>query len=163
MYILDTVSKLRKQLQSVYQLQWLNHIKGFGKDNQHKLRTYCKFKTKFELEPYLTGSIPVRKRQTFSKLRISAHTLAIETGRYTQPKTPLEQRKCSLCDTGSIENEEHVVMLYYNAYKTMRNELFHNLEISNRESASLRDTEKSIYLMQSDDNVDVLKYINRIF
>ena len=41
------VSKLRKQLQSVYQLQWLNHIKGFGKDNQHKLRTYCKFKTKF--------------------------------------------------------------------------------------------------------------------
>ena len=95
----DTVSKLRKQLQSesVYQLQWLNHIKGFGKDNQHKLRTYCKFKTKFELEPYLTGSIPVRKRQNLSKLRISAHTLAIETGRYTQPKTPLEQRKCSLC------------------------------------------------------------------
>ena len=45
----------------------------------------------------------------------------------------------------------------------MRNELFHNLETSNRESASLRDTEKFIYLMQSGDNVDVLKYINKIF
>ena len=88
--------------------------------------------------------------------------MAIETGRYTQPKTPLEQRKCSLCNTGSIENEEHVVM-YCNAYNTMRNELFHNLETSNRESASLRDTEKFIYLMQSGDNVDVLKYINKIF
>ena len=48
-------------------------------------------------------------QKTITKLRISAHNLMIETGRYKRPnKVPLENRVCDLC--GTIENEIHFVM-----------------------------------------------------
>lgn len=42
------------------------------------------------------------------KFRVQAHSLNIETGRYC--KTPLSQRVCALCDTGSIEDEFHFIL-----------------------------------------------------
>ena len=41
-------------------------------------------------------------------MRISAHHLAIETGRYTQPKTPIEKRHCFYCSQ-EIEDEFHLI------------------------------------------------------
>ncbi len=46
-------------------------------------------------------------RKHFCKLRISAHKLAIETGRYTVPKTLPDDRYCLLCKHGSVESEYH--------------------------------------------------------
>ena len=42
-----------------------------------------------------------------TKLRISAHKLAIETGRYARPFIPSNMRKCLLCDSGEVEDEFH--------------------------------------------------------
>ena len=42
-----------------------------------------------------------------TKLRISAHFLAIETGRYNN--TPKEHRFCKHCPT-SVENEYHFIL-----------------------------------------------------
>ena len=53
---------------------------------------------------------PPEQRKHFAKLRISAHRLAIETGRYTRPKTPLDERICTLCSLNKIENEFHMIM-----------------------------------------------------
>ena len=51
---------------------------------------------------------PLDKRRNFTKFRISAHNLAIETGRYTKPiKTPVNKRACFHCK--QIENEFHVI------------------------------------------------------
>ncbi len=36
-------------------------------------------------------------QQLFTKLRISAHDLLIEHGRYRQPKLPVENRLCTSC------------------------------------------------------------------
>ena len=45
------------------------------------------------------------------RLRISAHTLAIETGRHTRPKVPVNQRVCQMFNTGAIEDEIHFVTM----------------------------------------------------
>ncbi len=39
--------------------------------------------------------------------RISSHTLKIETGRYTRPKTEIYQRICTYCNSHGVENETH--------------------------------------------------------
>jgi hypothetical protein len=51
-----------------------------------------------------------------TKLRISAHSLAIEKGRYNN--TPKEQRFCKHCPT-SVENESHFI-LYCSRFDNLR-------------------------------------------
>ena len=48
------------------------------------------------------------KRVVLSKWRLSSHKLRIETGRYTTPLTPRQERVCPECPT-FIEDEYHVV------------------------------------------------------
>ena len=50
-----------------------------------KLRMYSKLKITFTLKKYVLH-FPQNVRRNLTKLRISAHNLAIETGRYTKPK-----------------------------------------------------------------------------
>ena len=42
-----TVSMLRQQMQSAYEKQWHAQINGLHHPNEHKLRTYCQFKSIF--------------------------------------------------------------------------------------------------------------------
>ena len=41
------------------------------------------------------------------RLRTGAHHLAIETGRWSRPSVPREDRKCLYCDAGVVEDELH--------------------------------------------------------
>ena len=54
-----------------------------------------------------------RKRCIISRWRLSCHRLFIETGRYTSPPTPRENRKCRLCNV--LEDEYHAIFIcpYY--------------------------------------------------
>ena len=52
-----------------------------------------------------------------SKLRISAHKLAIEGGRYLN--IPKHERICTACNSGEVEDEEHF-LLNYSLYKPLR-------------------------------------------
>ena len=61
-------------------------------------------------EPYLDIVRNLYKRADLIKLRISAHKLAIETGRYARPFIPSNMRKCLLCDTGEVEDEFHFLL-----------------------------------------------------
>ena len=54
------------------------------------------FKNTYTYEPYLSV-LPLKERVTLCKFRTSNHNLAIETGRHTQPKTPIENRTCKNC------------------------------------------------------------------
>ena len=59
--------------------------------------------------------IPLRSslRKQLAKLRLSSHTLAIETGRWHTPQSiPKENRVCKICNDGnSVEDEYHFVMI----------------------------------------------------
>ena len=74
------------------------------------LRCFRTFKKEFELEKYLKCVRDPKLRKCISKLRLSSHKLSIETGRYTKPKTPEEQRICQYCNLNTIENECHFVL-----------------------------------------------------
>ena len=147
----------------MFEHQWHDYIKGSGSDNNHKLRTYCLFKSNFMLEPYLQKNLLVKKRNNFSKLRISAHTLAVETGRYTSPKTPVDERKCPLCCTSRVEDEKHVI-LYCKFYTKFRTTLFKQLNDLNDNFTNISDSEKFLYIMNtggtSEACLPILQYVN---
>ena len=65
---------------------------------------------KFELQKYLEFPLSKELRSILTKLRISAHSLAIETGRYNN--TLKKQRFCKHCPT-SVENESRFILHVY--------------------------------------------------
>ena len=62
----------------------ISNIKNCGLG---KLKFYSKIFTEFKQPGYLDSDIPKTLRNKLTKIRISAHSLAIETGRYTKPVT----------------------------------------------------------------------------
>ena len=69
-----------------------------------KLKLFAKIKKNFGYERYLSTILNFKERQAITKLRISAHCLPVETGRYN--RTNPQQRICPLCKNG-IGDEEH--------------------------------------------------------
>ena len=96
---------VRTRLQLVYSDKWYSCIAN----NSPKLRTYCTYKTNFEQENYV-NFVNKSARSAFCKLRISAHKLMIETGRYATHKIPPGNRLCQVCDLKEVEDEFHFVM-----------------------------------------------------
>ena len=87
----------------IYQFHWSNEINR--KNNNGKpgkgLRTYALCKKTFEYENYLDFHTDFKKRRLITKIRISAHKLEIETGRYqgkTHKRKKPEERLCKHCD-----------------------------------------------------------------
>ena len=89
------------------------------------MKTYSSFKKQFILEPYVIQTDLI-KRRNITKLRISCHSLTIETGRYSNPKIPIDKRVCIHCNLNCIENEYHVIV-ECPFYSQERNELFTKL------------------------------------
>jgi hypothetical protein len=73
-----------------------------------KLRTLVQVKNNFVFEEYLHEICNVKHRQAITKMRISAHKLPIESGRYT--KTPYEDLFCTLCQSNEIGDEFHYLL-----------------------------------------------------
>ena len=113
---------------------------------ERKLRSYVLFKTKFEYEEYLNLK-NVRARKAIARIRTSAHSLAIETGRYSRPVIPADRRFCRYCPE-EVENEIHF-MLFCKKYEDSRKALLQEIERINPNFKTFNDTEKFIYLMKS--------------
>ena len=71
------------------------------------LITYRHIKVSFRTEPYICLVKDKRYRHAIPRLRCSSHMLHIEKGRYTRPKTPLNERLGYSCHC--IEDELHLV------------------------------------------------------
>ncbi len=113
--------RVKNFLHSNYKEYWTKKI-----NNQPKMRTYRKFKSHLEYEEYL--NIPNTNHcKAMTKLRISAHRLAIEQGRYTAPFTPKENRICQNCLTDEIEDEYHF-MMHCGKFTNIRQDLFTSME-----------------------------------
>ena len=122
-----------------------------------KLRTYRLFKKEFSCEAYL--NLPPYLRVPITKLRTSAHPLRIETGRYALPTPlPVEQRTCWFC-TNQVEDEPHFLIackLYDNS--NARGVLFDRCSILNPAFSTMTDTDKMIFIFQSNDS-NVFKHL----
>jgi hypothetical protein len=129
LYKNKTVKIPKSNMLDRYEHNWLAHVglsPTFGTTGT-KLRTYIQFKHTFGLENYILVERKFQRRQNMAKLRISAHSLCIETGRYRRPPTPPEQRLCQLCSSGAVENEQHFVLecsLYADERRKLMNTLY---------------------------------------
>ena len=95
-----------------------NQIRG------NKLRTYRQYKSDCKLEPYIKCNIPRFQRRTFALFRAGALPLAVETGRYSRPPVPYEERTCLFCNRNVVENEKHF-LIDCPLYSDLRYDLFH--------------------------------------
>jgi len=129
-------------INSLYTREWENKI-----SQESKMRTYNVFKNSFVMEDYLSLKNE-HFRKALTKLRISAHTLAIEKGRYTIPPTPAIDRICKHCPGRRIEDEYHFLM-DCKKFSSERNKLFNFIEKACPQFKNIDDNNKFIYMMSS--------------
>ena len=48
-------------------------------------------------------------RVNYTKLRLSSHKFLVERARWSKVKIPYAQRRCTLCSSGDIEDEYHMI------------------------------------------------------
>ena len=97
------------------------------KENGNKLRSYRTYKYNFKKKEYLS-QMSKEQRCCFSRLRLSAHKLHIETGRYLNKKDRLEpnMRICKFCEKNACEDEFHFIM-ECNLYQELRKNMINNI------------------------------------
>ena len=101
-----SLSIINKSLKSKFRNLWESNIK-----TSSKLSFYQQVKSSFAKESYLDLITNSKDRFNLSRLRISAHHLEIERGRYK--KIPQENRTCAWCKLclgqDIVENENHLL------------------------------------------------------
>jgi len=103
-YSRNSGQKTSRILQKRFDVFWRAQVLATrpGPDGlQHnKLDVYSSFKCHFGLEPYIFMVRNRNQRSHLSRLRLSAHQLGCETGRYRRPPVPREERYCAYCPAG---------------------------------------------------------------
>ena len=103
-----------------------NNYCNFWKDNlvlYPKLRTYSTYKTRFCTDNYVTCFLSRSERSFIAQFRAGILPLHVETGRFSSPITPLDQRICHFCNSNEVEDERHF-LLRCTAYENERRTLF---------------------------------------
>ena len=140
---------VREKLQEGYRAYWKSELENDNKKNgSNKMRTYRQFKVSFSKEEYLT-TMPKKPRSVYTRYRISAHNLGIESGRYT--KTPVEERLCRQCTSkNNIEDEYHIFVCV--AYTELRE----------KQSISLPNRKEFSEIIKAS-HANTILYINEVF
>ena len=133
-------------------------------NSSDKLRSYRLFKNIFKFEKYLTHVVNAHDRINLTRFRISCHKLHIETGRYTIPKTPIDDRVCKNCNFNAIEDEKHM-LLFCSKYNFDRAELIY--KCYNKNIAYINDyNSKFIWLLSNEEEStcrNIAKFISKCF
>ncbi len=137
-----------------FEKNWASDINDC--DKQPKLRTYKNFKTEFRFEPYL-NLYSVSLRTAISRFRLSAHHLAIETGRHTKPLTSAEKRFCLVCNNGSVQDEVHHLLIC-EPLQDLRKPLLESARLCISKFNDLSISAKFVEIMKSA-NSDLLKHL----
>jgi hypothetical protein len=93
-------------------------------NNVSKLRSYILFKKEMSLEPYVYKVINRAHRSILAQFRSGILPLKIETGRFTN--IPIEFRLCLLCNSNSVEDEEHF-LFHCSLYDHIRQAFFRKI------------------------------------
>ena len=145
------LATLRVKLKQKFINEWRERVYGRGKNQgEGKLSTYRVLKSAFQYEGYLHDIICNRDRSALCRLRISAHRLQIEQGRYN--KTPREERYCPHCSKSGnfcIESEMHCVV-ECPRFEGIRETTFKLIAYENKNFDMLSPHNKFIYLMTAE-------------
>ena len=109
------IGEIKQMLHDQYLQEWSSSLSS----TSGKLRLYKLCKYEFKRELYL--QLPMHLRCILSRLRLSCHSLLIETGRYRKPKPiPVDERKCIFCNMNAIEDEIHFCEFYQKKRRNIR-------------------------------------------
>ena len=117
-----TLSSIKQKIELNYH-HWtsrrktLKQFENIRKNKTAKLHFLSNILGIFKLQNHLEFPLSKEHRYFLTKIRISAHSLNIETGRYNG--TPHEQRLCKFCPS-SVEDEKHFI-LHCPKYQNIRN------------------------------------------
>ena len=89
------------------------------------------------------------QRRILAKFRSCNVPLAIETGRYTRPKTPVNERTCKYCTSGEVDDETHI-LINCEFFDDLRYNLFLLASDGNSFFSEYSSEQKLIYLMTAD-------------
>ena len=89
-------------------------------------------------------------RRVLAKFRSCNLPLAIETGRYNRPKTPVSERLCKYCHVDLIEDKPHF-LVDCEFYSKTRFNLFQSAQIINDRFKYYESIDKLIWLMNCND------------
>ena len=99
---------IRKNLDTLFKTKWHESV-----DKSPKLEFYRTLKKEFCYENYLSVTNH-KHRASLTRLRISAHNLFVERGRYCRPIIERTDRFCTFCKfnlgTHRIEDESHALL-----------------------------------------------------
>ena len=116
---------LECRLRDNYINQW-----NQGLNLSESLTLYKELKQSFEMSPYLIILQNRELKRAISKLRLSSHSLNIETGRHRRiGRIDRSNRKCTLCNLNDIEDEFHFTLIcpaYENIRKQYIDKYFYN-------------------------------------
>ncbi|KAL4219933.1 hypothetical protein ACF0H5_020345 [Mactra antiquata] len=143
----------KERLLDIFKQTWYTNI-----SESNYMFYYKHFKLNFKFEKYL-DNICLKYRKGLSKLRLTSHTLEVETGRYGRNRVSRQERNCKICRTIDIEDEYHFVIICP-FYKNLR-ENFIKPKFYIRPSVH-----KFISLLNSDESDDIFnlsKYIHFAF
>ena len=142
----DNKKVIKQRLVNCFKDRWRHQI--HDTTNNPILRTYCRIKEDFHIEKYLVAVKNPKYRIAIAKIRASSHTLEVERGRYTNPKTPLTDRVCTVCN--EVEDEEHF-LVNCSRYTDERLELTNKILSAHSGYNTLNSQEKFLFLMKNQD------------
>ena len=144
-----------------FKIAWREEVQNI--DKNPILRNYKTYKSAFGMEPYLYLISNLRYRNALTRLRTSSHTLEIERGRYTIPKTPVCDR---ICRTYNVTEDEIHFLLNCVEYGKMRDDFYAKVKNRYVDFIGLNENEKYSFLMTNADPYILVwlgKFIYHIF
>jgi len=110
------IKTVKQRLKDVFIHKWIAAMTN-SLDTSNRAKTYLLY-AHFRLQPYLINVNLYKFRRELTRLRVSAHRLEVETGRWYKPRAnPYPNRKCIACN--KLEDEFHF-MLECPLYKDIR-------------------------------------------
>ncbi len=152
------IAMLRQTLQDQFIQSWHTAL-----SMSEKLRTYVLFKQQFSCESYLSRVLSVAHRHALARFRISAHKLAVETGRYSRPIIALCERRCRQCNSGAVEDERHF-LLSCPSFALLRKPILHQASTARQDFEHLSTQDRFVWLMQKEElQPSLAKFIEEAF
>ena len=125
-----------------------------------KLQLLNSMKQEWGAEPYI-NSLPHDLRVNITRLRLSAHRLPIELGRYQRPIIPRDERYCKICSTAGYPNmigdEPHLLFRCIISLERRRKLLGKLREAIDTQNLS------SLFNLKGSDLVNLGRYVNYIY
>ena len=162
------IEKMINIMNNKYIEHWKKMV-GNRNDDSGKLHLYRKIKNNYIAEPYLSQIKKNKFRRSMTALRISAHKLEIETGRYTGKKGVFvvrEERYCTLCQRDGIEvaGDENHALLECPSFQYERQQLMDFICNLYPNFTSLSDHNKIIFMLTCENQClhQVSKYVHKV-